>query len=727
MRTTQGGDKPLPNPEFLETEDVLPTRNFAATRRILWTVLSASILLPLVCLALYGYFDYQRRERDAADVVDRIARVADEQAAKVLDLNRIVTARVVELLDDDDETTIRNHELDVHRQLNVLGGAFPQIAAISVFGSTGKLIGSSRFYPVPDVSIAGREDFVAAKAQIPIAHYSLPVISKASQTDVFTVNVGRETLRKDFLGVVSIAMRRAYFAKFYQELIDGRPTVTVGLYRGDGGILVRTPAAANGILKTAPGTRFTNAMRDNEAEGQMRVISSVDGTERIASFRRVSDYPLYVFAGVSTASIFSDWWHHFQLVCGLTAVPCLAAWLMVIFSLRRLSTEQSAWARWQAEVARRRAAEASSRQLQRMGALGTLVSGVAHDVNNLLMVVAANVEIAERKQYNNLQTEVQALKKAATGATSLARRLLSVVRKQPLKSEVIDLRTWLAAESHVIKTTVGERIVVTTRVADDVWPIRVDATEFESAVINIAMNAREAMPRGGELSVDCQNVSVSVDEPSLSSGNYVLLAISDNGTGMSDAVASRAFEPFFSTKPADSGIGLGLTQVLATAELAGGSATIKSKPGHGTVVSLYLPMHATSDEGPRTREKDVREQAEVTKARDLLLVEDNEEVAAGVAAVLETFGCIVRHEVTADNALRVLRAGHSFDVLLSDIQMPGELNGIDLAETVQKEWPTTKIVLMTGYAAELDRATKAGLIILPKPFDIGELGRIITA
>jgi signal transduction histidine kinase/CheY-like chemotaxis protein len=709
----------------------LPLRNFAATRRILLIVLAASILFPVAFLLGYGYYDYQRRLADANDIADRIVRVADEQAVKVLDLNREMSMRIVEMLGNSDDASIRANQKAIHERLSEVGESFSEVAAITVFGAAGDMLASNRIFPVPAVSIATRDDFISARAIRPEPYFALPLAGTDAQADVFTTSVGRSANDGRFMGVVSIALKRDYFSGFYRDLSNGEPDVTIGLFRRDGGILVREPQIRPGITH-ARNTAFTAAMRNNEMFGRVQVRSSIDGVERVLAFRRVGDSPLYVTSGIPTAAIFAEWRRHYALIAAITAVPCVAVWALVLFSLRQLRAQQTAWERWQAEVAMRLSAEASSRQLRRMGALGNLVANVAHDFNNLLMVVSANMELARRKNFNGLEREVLAVERATAGAEALARRLLSVARKQPLKQELINLALWLPAVAGLIETAVGDKIQVKVQVSPDMWGVRADATELEFAIINIAVNARDAMPHGGRFAIRCQNVRVTADNV-LADGEYALLAFTDSGEGMNEITARRAFEPLFTTKLSGAGTGLGLAQVLAASEQAGGTARLDSVPGRGTTVRLYLPRCHGTPEAPATGathapgRPDTSDALPATRriSGSILLVEDNEEVAAGVAAVLATFGCDVRHELTADKAFDVLNEGGRFDLVLSDIQMPGRLNGIDLAEKVRHAWPTQRIVLMTGYADEFERARHTGVTILAKPFNIDELRELV--
>jgi signal transduction histidine kinase len=703
----------------------LPSRNFAETRRILLVVLAAAVLIPLVCLIGYGYYDYQRRTVDASDVTDRLVRVAQEHAIKVLDLNSEMATRIVDLLDDSDDQQIRAQEELVHRRLSSIGGDFPQIAAISVFGANGDVLANSRYFPVPRVSIFNRDDFQSARAIRPEPYFSMPLRGALGQTDVFTTNMGRTAAADGrFLGVISIALQRKYFFDFYHDLVSENPAVAIGLYRRDGGVLSRYPAGEQDVMP-AEDTPFTRALHDNLLFGHVRVTSAVDGVERLLSFRRVGNYPLYVVAGYSTNALFTQWWQHYLLIAAITAVPCIALCVLVLFSLRQLKAERAAWERWQAEMAMRLSAEASSRQLRRMGALGNLVANVAHDFNNLLMVVSTNMGLARRKGFNDLEKEVVAVERATAGAQSLARRLLSVARKQPLKQEPVDFANWLPATTDLVQTAVGDKVQVSVQVVQDLWPVLADATELEFAVLNIAVNARDAMPLGGRFVIRGQNVRLTASDTMLPDGDYVLVSLSDDGEGMTESVLQRAFEPLFTTKVSGTGTGLGLAQVLAACEQAGGTARIDSVPGRGTTVRLYLPRYhgeVTPVEPPARATLD---DADATHG-SVLLVEDNEEVAAGVAAVLEVFGCKVRHELTADAALEILTEGDTFDLVLSDIQMPGRLSGIDLAESVQRSWPSQRIALMTGYADELERAKHLGVPILAKPFDIDELRELVA-
>ncbi|KMZ12869.1 PAS/PAC domain [Candidatus Burkholderia humilis] len=641
------------------------------------------------------------------------------------------------MLGNTDDEGIAARQEALHRTLDDMSGILAQVAAISVFGANGSLLANSRWFPAPEVSIADRDDFLSARAVAPVTYFSLPLRGKVARSDVFTTTMGRISHEGKFLGVVSIALKRGYFADFYRELVAGDKAIVIGLYRRDGNILLRYPASTNGV-QPADNTPFTNAFRNNELYGKLKVNSSVDHVDRLIAYRRVGEYPLYVATGYATSVVLTSWRQNLFFVGVIGAVPCLIVWLLIAFSIRRLNAEQAAWEHWQAEVATRLSMEASRRQLGRMGALGNLVANVAHDFNNLLMVVASNMELARRKRFNDVESEVLAIERATAGAESLARRLMSVTRKRPLKQEVIDPSTWLRSVLDIVKTSVHPSVSVTAELAPEVWNVKADPVELEIALINLAVNANEAMQQGGRIVIRCQNACVRNNETDLPDGEYVLVSVTDNGEGMSDSVLRRAFEPLFTTKERGAGTGLGLAQVMAACEQAGGTARITSVPDAGTTVRLYLPRHhgaVTVQASPPPVIEPVREAPKPAAHEDehplrgmtVLLVEDNADVAASVTTVLEIFGCTVHHEESADAAFNLLGEGYGFDLVLSDVQMPGRMNGIDLAEQIMMRLPHQKVVLMTGYADELDdRAKHLNVTILAKPFNMEDLLTLIA-
>ncbi|WP_240655516.1 ATP-binding protein [Paraburkholderia phosphatilytica] len=724
------------------SEPAIPSRNFAATRRILATVLVASVVLPLVCFAGYAYFDYQHRMAVANDDLARLALVGQEHSLKVLDLNTAIAARVTDWLGGSNDDDIARQEKQIHTRLSDMSDDYPQVASMSLYGRSGKLLASSAVSPPPVESIADRDDFAAARTMRPHPYFSLPPPGRVNRESVVTTTIGRSDANGAFLGEIAIAVRRQYFIDFYQQLVGNDVGFSIGLYRrDDGASLVRV---ANDGLTASPSASpsasaaFVEALHENVLFGSLNTRTAGGASGVLVNFRRVGDYPVYVATTFDNALLMREWLIHLLGVAAVMALPCAAVWALVLFSFLQLRTEELAWKRWQTEVAMRVSAESANREFMRMGAMGNLVANVAHAFNNLLAVVSTNMSLAREKAFRDVESEVLAVEGATIDAQTLAQRLMSVARKQVLRPRVLNLEQWLEDERNVIETALGERASLVVQV-EGCWAVRVDPRELQFAIVNVAVNARDAMPNGGRFMIRCKNVRLPGGTPPVQSGEYVLISLSDNGVGMTEAVERRAFEPFFTTRVGVAGTGLGLTQVLAMCEQAGGTARLSSAQGKGTTVRLYLPRYAGpqapaegdgervgadfaagADDAAGGAVASTAEEGEA-KAPAVLLVEDDRHVAAGVTAVIELFGCRVTHDVNADDALRRLSGGERFDVVISDVQMPGVHDGLDLAEEVQRRWPGSRLALMTGYASEIGRAKGIGVPVFVKPFNLEEL------
>jgi two-component system NtrC family sensor kinase len=288
---------------------------------------------------------------------------------------------------------------------------------------------------------------------------------------------------------------------------------------------------------------------------------------------------------------------------------------------------------------------------------------------------------------------------------------------------VLDLRRSLPDLQDMLRSSLRGDIAIEIAVAPDLWPVRVDLSELELAVLNVAVNARDAMPNGGRLTIAARNATLDEAGPQGLKGDFVALSLSDTGCGIPPDVLARVFEPFFTTKEVGRGTGLGLSQVYGFAKQSGGSAAIASEPGRGATITLYLP---------RTREAaPVEEPAERVVPRDgegrVLLVEDNAAVAEVTVATLEELGYGVRHAGDPGAALRALASDERFDLVLSDIVMPGPLNGVDLARMIRTRHPHLPILLATGYSDVAGAAAEEGFPTLRKPYDAASLREAIRA
>ncbi len=363
-------------------------------------------------------------------------------------------------------------------------------------------------------------------------------------------------------------------------------------------------------------------------------------------------------------------------------------------------------------------------QAQKLEALGQLTGGVAHDFNNLLMVVGGQADILSR----NLRDEGQlrsldAIKAAVARGSSLTRQLLSFARRRTPAPEAIDLARRLGAMRGVLKSSLGEAIGLeldlTEGLGEAIWPVEVDVHELELAILNLVVNARDAMPEGGDVRIRVRNLASAGKGGG--PGEFVEISVSDTGVGMTAEVLAKAADPFFTTKPVGKGTGLGLSQAHGFATQSGGDLSLVSQPGAGCRATLRLPRSARPAEvAARRRGRDPAPAAGL-----VLLVEDNPDVAEAITAMLRSLGYGVVAAADGAAALRRLDEGGRFDLVLSDIVMPGAVDGLTLAGRLRERRPELPIVLATGYSQAAE--TPAGVEILHKPFDLDILATALAA
>jgi signal transduction histidine kinase len=373
-------------------------------------------------------------------------------------------------------------------------------------------------------------------------------------------------------------------------------------------------------------------------------------------------------------------------------------------------------------------------QAQKMEAVGQLTGGIAHDFNNMLAIIVGNLDIARRRLAQgrgDVERQIDNAMDGAQRAAALTRRLLVFARRQPLEPAVTDVNRLLADLSDLLARTIGEKVRIATTPGEDLWRTCVDQAQLESAVINLAINARDAMPRGGTLWISTQNASVGAQEPpaaELSPGDYVAITVADTGTGMSPEIKARAIEPFFTTKEVGRGTGLGLSQVYGFVRQSGGHVEIESEPGEGTVVRLYLPRH---EGGEAADEAGAGAEAPLpagSPGEVVLVVEDEEQVRRTTIEALGDLGYGVREAASGVEALAVLASDPAVTLLFTDVVMPG-LDGRQLAERALRQRPDLKILYTTGYAPDGEHETLSDdhPAMLRKPFGYEDLARKVRA
>jgi PAS domain S-box-containing protein len=383
------------------------------------------------------------------------------------------------------------------------------------------------------------------------------------------------------------------------------------------------------------------------------------------------------------------------------------------------------------DLTEKRAVEEQLRQAQKMEAVGQLTGGIAHDFNNLLTVINGNIELAERGLTNggDPAKAVRAIANARQGAeraAALTQRLLAFSRRQPLSPKPLHLDRVVEGLSDLLKRALGELIQLKTVNAPHLWPVEADPNQIESALLNLAVNARDAMADGGTLTIETANAHLDSDYAAacgdVAPGNYVMVAVSDTGTGMAPPVLSRIFEPFFTTKEIGRGTGLGLSQVYGFVKQSGGHVEVLSEQGQGTTVKIYLPRFTGDAEG--TQEDRVTAHDLSASGQTILVVEDDDAVRAYSVETLRELGYRALEAADGHAALRLIEAdGQSIDLLFTDVVMPG-MSGKDLSERARALKPDLKILYTSGYTRDgflRDGKLDPGIALLPKPFTLQDL------
>jgi PAS domain S-box-containing protein len=370
---------------------------------------------------------------------------------------------------------------------------------------------------------------------------------------------------------------------------------------------------------------------------------------------------------------------------------------------------------------------------KKLKAIGQLTGGIAHDFNNLLTIISGNLELLEGSKMNAQDLDLlRRASKAADSGARLTNRLLTFARRRELAPEIVNLNEQVRAMTELLRRTIGDTIELRTQLAPGLWLTQADVGEVEAAVLNLAINARDAMPEGGELNIRTDNAVLEEGEMgfegALNAGSYVRISVSDNGVGMSKAIMGRVFEPFFTTKPPGRGTGLGLSTIYGFIKQSNGHITIYSEPGAGTTVNLYLPRCGDGRQMPGS-DASARDAA-TSRGERVLVVEDNHDVRELTVKRLKRLGYDVVECTTGAEAQSALQAGLKVDIVFSDIMMPGGTTGIDLGLWVEQHLPGIPVVLTTGFAEETARGipgAQKNWRILRKPYTQQHLAATISS
>jgi CheY-like chemotaxis protein len=362
-------------------------------------------------------------------------------------------------------------------------------------------------------------------------------------------------------------------------------------------------------------------------------------------------------------------------------------------------------------------------QAQKMEALGQLTGGVAHDFNNLLMVVSGQAQLLRRRIGDDPKAvkALDAIELSTRRGEDLTRHLLSFAKRQRLQPVPVSLRDRAQGLQELLSASLSSAIQVVVDFPAKLWPVQVDLSELELSLLNLTVNARDAMPNGGSLTITAENVSLDESGDGALTGDFVALKVADTGAGIPPDILPKIFDPFFTTKEVSKGTGLGLSQVYGFSQQSGGRVHAESQLGRGTSFTLYLPRTRAA---PKASE--AAEVVETASGASVLLVEDNPEVAEVAAGMLEQLGHTVRVVSNAQAAMSALGEEQHPDVVFSDIVMAGEMDGVDLARRLKTEAPQVPVLLATGYSQAAERIGDE-FPILRKPYKLADLSQALTA
>jgi two-component system NtrC family sensor kinase len=694
-------------PEFTARPKPTPAVLAADSRaeRPLRLLIAASIILPLIIFTIAGWISYNQHVADATDRLQRTVGTMQEHAIKVFETFAISERYMEEMFNGVASAEVTEDEREYSARIRNFIHDLPQLRDLWVIDADGRPLVSGTVYPMPRNMVLSDRDYFSVHKSGNIETYISGVIdARAANTSFFAITRKRLTPEGKFDGVYLVSIAPEYFTRYYSEFSKNDVTV-LGLTRTDGVTLARYPAVQAGS-RSPPDSPLMRAIVDNPLRGVMTGKSSFDGSERIIAYRKLPDQPVYVNAGIDVATVRADWMRDMSahLIFGIPATLTMLA--LGMMTLRHTRRESDAYAQLREETARRAATEMALRQAQKMEAVGRLTGGIAHDFNNLLTAIIGNVELAQRR--NNATDErvgrsLAAIRQASSRAATLVQRLLTFSRQHPQEVKSVDINRLVGEMSELLHRSIGEAIMIETVLASGLWKTAVDPNQLENAILNLAVNARDSMPGGGRLTIETSNAYL--DEAyilragaDVKPGQFVLVAVSDTGEGMPPDVRDKAFEPFFTTKAAGAGSGLGLSMVYGFVRQSDGHVQIYSEIGQGTTIKMYFPRLADASAFPAWHAVEAPILPRTGEHHErILLVEDDDDVSRFVIDALSDIGYRVDHAATGAKALELINAIGDFSLMLTDVILPGGMNGRELANEVKKIRPDLPVLYATGY------------------------------
>jgi signal transduction histidine kinase/CheY-like chemotaxis protein len=693
------------------------------------------LIVPFVLFVGASWLAYGEVQQQFDERLQRTLDLLYVNVKTTFDTEYLVTTNAAEVVDDYTNADIRANEAKLHDQLKRLVENLPQVEDVWVLDETGSPLVAAKVFPLPQgFNYADRQYFKAHRDGAERSIGEL-VHGKVKDINYFQYSVRRHKPDGSFNGAIAVSISPNYFTRIFARAAEGKQAVA-SIIRSDGEILARFPGTGP-VDRVGPNSGFITTTAAHPEEGSYSLGSGVvDGIPRTVLYRKLPDLPLYVVHGAPTADVQHAWLGRMtsHLIFGVPAT--LGLFFLAMLSSRRAMQESDALSRLRTEQSRREGVEDSLRQSQKMNAVGQLTAGIAHDFNNLLTGIGGAIEMVGRRVASPTPEVTRFLDLASTGvsrAATLTQRLLAFSRQQPLQIEAIDPNKLVAGMSELLRRTLGEKVKVETVLAGGLWRAKADVTQLESAILNLAINGRDAMTGGGTLTIETANAHLgdayAMANVEVTPGQYVLVAVSDTGGGMNPDVIVRAFEPFFTTKQRGQGTGLGLSMTFGYVKQIGGHLKIYSEMGQGTTVKLYLPR-ATAEGATAAAESAPHATAVAGSGPVVLVVEDDPVVREFAISACREIGCTVYSAGDGNEALAVLEAHDGIVLLFTDVGLPGAMNGRQLAGVATERWPYLKVLFTTGYTANAivhHGVLDHGVNFIGKPFSISALAAKIKS
>lgn len=658
-------------------------------------------------------------QRESKLRVEGMVDVLQEHALKVMETQELVLDLVEDIIRDTPGPQLPNP--DTSARLAGLEQRLPQTVSVWIADAAGDIIAGSTPWP-PGLNVAAFEYFQVQREEDRRGFVSRRFTGRMTGLPSFAMSRRRTAPDGSFAGTIHVAINPLYFEDYFGRVNRGVPGAAA-LFRADGAILARYPAQPL-LGQLSAGSPVMRAMAEEPFGGVIDGTSSLDGVRRIYAYRRLGEFEVYVGYGMNMPAVLAAWQRETMLRGIGTFIVILILCGIIWLISRSLAERQAALTRLREESALRQAAQERLHEARSHEALGRMASGVAHDVNNLLTVVIGNLETLDQHCADRAaQKALDGARRAAEAGAALATSLLAYARTQVLQVETLATARFLTDTVPLLRDIATSARELALVVEPDLPDCRADRAQLQASLANLVSNARDATAPGGVITVTAHRVALDADQlsgnPTAAPGVFVAIAVMDSGLGMTHDVQARAFEPFFTTKADGSGAGLGLSQVFGVVRQLRGHVMITSAPGAGTTVTLCLPV-AAREAGPVMERAAGATQSATTAAASsgvrVLVVDDQVEVRRVVETHLRRAGFLTLAAASGEEAQRLLEEEPAVDLVVSDVVMPGGLDGAGLVKRLRKAHPRLRFVLMSGYAPTLDGLVDLDVEVVRKPF-----------